>query len=451
MKRIISFLLVALLILSAVPMQLAYADSTPVLSPGITSISNSNALLGVKGTYEHTSAEKLLKRVNQIRKEAYDEGLVSSYVPIKWSDCLEYIAQIRAVEASVYEDHERPKGGYMYSMSVNGVQSYAENLAWGGDALDAVEMWYSEKSDYVNKTGGQTGHYESLIDPEYTYIGIGSFSADSGYWNCVSAEFTSGSGYTENRTETYGACIQLIEIPKSDIKLSLSGSESVAAGSSSSYKLKAKYNGFNMYVPGAIWSSSDEAVAAVSDGAVTGVAGGTADITAELEFYGIASGLTASKTVTVSEKAGDAGDNTTGHTDGGNTYSVISGDSKTVAFVKAKNTKTVTVPATVVIDGDTYKVTRVDAKAFTGSSIRTVVIGKNVKTIKKSAFAGTKITKLIVKTKKLTKASVKNSLKGSKVKIVQVKVGTKKQNKTYVKKYKKIFTKANAGKKVTVK
>ena len=56
-----------------------------------------------------------------------------------------------------------------------------------------------------------------------------------------------------------------------------------------------------------------------------------------------------------------------------------------------------------------------------------------------------------VKTGKLTKKTVKNSLKGSKVKTVSVKVGNKKANNTYVKKYKKIFTKKNAGKKVTVK
>ena len=51
----------------------------------------------------------------------------------------------------------------------------------------------------------------------------------------------------------------------------------------------------------------------------------------------------------------------------------------------------------------------------------------------------------------MTKKSVKASLKGSKVKTVQVKVGSKKVNKKFVKKYKKIFTKKNAGKKVTVK
>ena len=115
---------------------------------------------------------------------------------------------------------------------------------------------------------------------------------------------------------------------------------------------------------------------------------------------------------------------------GGSSYSVISPKAKTVAFTKAKNVKTVTVPATVKLaDGKTYKVTSIKANAF-----------------KKS-----KATKVVVKTKALTKKTVKSSLKGSKVKTVQVKVGSKKVNKQYVKKYKKIFTKKVAGKKVTVK
>ena len=58
---------------------------------------------------------------------------------------------------------------------------------------------------------------------------------------------------------------------------------------------------------------------------------------------------------------------------------------------------------------------------------------------------------MIVKTKFLKKAAVKGSLKGSKIKTVQVKVGRKSVNNKYIKKYKKYFTKANAGKKVTVK
>ena len=132
------------------------------------------------------------------------------------------------------------------------------------------------------------------------------------------------------------------------------------------------------------------------------------------------------------------------------TVKVLSAEKKTAAFIKAKNKSSVTVPATVTIDGHKVKVTQIDAKAFTGSKIRTVTIGKYIKVIKKNAFKGSKATKLIVKTKLLKKDKVKGSLKGSKVKTIQIKVGKKSLNKKYLKKYKKIFTKKNAGRKVKI-
>ena len=112
------------------------------------------------------------------------------------------------------------------------------------------------------------------------------------------------------------------------------------------------------------------------------------------------------------------------------TYKITSATALTVQYVKtASAAKSVTVPATVKLsNGKTYKVTSIGAKAF----------GKKVKTV-------------TVKTKNLTKKTIKKALKSSKVKTVKVKVGSKSANKKFVKKYKKIFTKANAGKKVTVK
>ena len=137
----------------------------------------------------------------------------------------------------------------------------------------------------------------------------------------------------------------------------------------------------------------------------------------------------------------------------GNTYKVLSTSAKarTVAFTKAKKASKVTVPATVTIEGKKYKVTTVNAKAFTAKQIRTVTIGKNVKQIKANAFSNSKVTKVILKTKALKKAKVKDSLKKSKVRTVKVSVGKKSVNKKYVTKYKKYFTKKNAGKKVAVK
>ena len=134
------------------------------------------------------------------------------------------------------------------------------------------------------------------------------------------------------------------------------------------------------------------------------------------------------------------------------TVQVTSVKNKTVAFIKAKNLKSVVVPATVTIKGKTYKVTRINAKAFTGKSIRTVTIGKNVKTIRRNAFAKSKATKMIIKTKLLKRLNVKGCLRDSKMKTAQVKVSSSKSvNNKYVKNYKRIFTKANAGKKISIK
>lgn len=122
------------------------------------------------------------------------------------------------------------------------------------------------------------------------------------------------------------------------------------------------------------------------------------------------------------------------------------------ALVKAVNKKKVTVPGSVKPgDGRTYNVTSILKGAFAGKKIRTVTLGKNVKKIAGKAFSDSSAVKLIVKTKKLTKASVKNALRSSKIKTVKIKIGSKKDNKKFVKKYSKIFTKKNSGKKVKVK
>lgn len=139
----------------------------------------------------------------------------------------------------------------------------------------------------------------------------------------------------------------------------------------------------------------------------------------------------------------------------GNSYKVTSTKSRTVSFKKAKKAKSIVVPATVKLeDGKVYKVTAVEAGAFTSKSIKSVTIGKNVKKIKAKAFSKSKATTVTLKTKLLKKSTVKSSLKGSVVKTVKVRITKKasdKTNKTYIKKYKKIFTKGNAGRKITVK
>ena len=112
---------------------------------------------------------------------------------------------------------------------------------------------------------------------------------------------------------------------------------------------------------------------------------------------------------------------------------------------------------TVTVNVKTVNAKAID-KAITkaGGSrkyVTKIVLGKKVRKISAGAFKSyKKVTAIEVKTKKLTKKSVKKALKGSKVKTIKVRVASKASvNKKYINKYKKIFTKKNAGKKVKVK
>ncbi|MBR3330444.1 MAG: CotH kinase family protein [Mogibacterium sp.] len=176
--------------------------------------------------------------------------------------------------------------------------------------------------------------------------------------------------------------------------------------------------------PDMIWVSSDEAVATVDPlGVVTAVAPGQTEVLAvdamTHEVLKCKVSVTPLSTVGMTVEVG------------GSTYEITSDeeDSRTAMLVQPKNAKTVTIPASVEFYGKTYDVTKIKAKAFSKA--------KKARTV-------------VVKTKKLTKASVKGSLKGSKVKKIKVKVGKKKVNKKYAKKYRKYFKKKNSGKKVKV-
>lgn len=116
---------------------------------------------------------------------------------------------------------------------------------------------------------------------------------------------------------------------------------------------------------------------------------------------------------------------------------------------KAKKVKTVTVNTAVVTTKAINKA--VKKKGGSRKYVTKIILGKKVRRISKSAFKNYKKTKTIVlKTRKLKKSYVKGALKGSKITKVQIRVGSKKLNTKYVKKYRKYFTKKNAGRKVTV-
>ncbi len=121
------------------------------------------------------------------------------------------------------------------------------------------------------------------------------------------------------------------------------------------------------------------------------------------------------------------------------------------AETKAKKIKTITINSSTVC----AKVIDKALKKKGGSLkyVTKIVLGSKVKKIKAGAFRKyKKVTILEVRTKRLKKKFVAKALKSSEIRTIKVKVAKKAAvNKKYVKKYKKIFTKKNAGRKVTIK
>ena len=122
----------------------------------------------------------------------------------------------------------------------------------------------------------------------------------------------------------------------------------------------------------------------------------------------------------------------------------------TVSVIGAKNKKqkTITIPSTVKIDGYTFKVTSIAAKAFSkNKKLTKVTIGSNVTTIGKQAFYNCKkLKKITVKSKKIKSVKSK-AFKGINKK---AKIKLPKMSKKKFKKYKKKFAKKGQAKTVKI-
>ena len=206
------------------------------------------------------------------------------------------------------------------------------------------------------------------------------------------------------------------------------------------------------------YESSDKAVAEVSDaGVVTAKAAGKAVITVSSAAR---PDVKATVEINVKAKAPEtekpdvpkkvpAKGSVHKSADGKLAFKVTKSDAKngtvTVSKLRKKAVKTVTIPATVTIDGYTSKVTAVANNVFKNASrLKSVVIGANVKSIGKSSFY--KCKKLATITFKGIKAPGvgKNAFKSGKSKVT-VKV-PKKMKKSQLNKLKKALKKAGVKK-----
>ena len=276
-----------------------WGSSGAILPTDVATAQDGCILVGVKGSYI-TDMKAALRRVNAIRKEACKEGVpdprnkkrrltASDYVPIRWSSDLEYIARIRAAEASLMISHTRPNEESCFTLkSPNGIQSFSEVLAWNfsDEFLLGIEQWYAEKSDWVKQNkDAVTGHYTAMIDPDNLYVGYATFiNPGARYSTTTSGEYSSQANLDETSGPDISNCTQTIEAKLSGLTMGMSALKDLKESDSVQAKLYVKLQDSNCrlsFLDHADWKSSDPSVAVVDDsGLIRGVKKGTADITA---------------------------------------------------------------------------------------------------------------------------------------------------------------------------
>ncbi|MBR1670363.1 MAG: Ig-like domain-containing protein [Butyrivibrio sp.] len=288
------------------------------------SAAEGDVLLDITGTYHTLTAEKILDQVNKIRKEACEQGIIydgkaltmADYVPLKWSANLEAATRKRAMESDLYIGHRTLSGsldvGSYIDRSTFGW--VGENLAWNNNHDSSgitygINQFYGEKDDYIKSTKGESyeepiGHYKNLINPNFDYVGVAAcvMSGAPKGWICVAMQLGGKSSHfdgevDETKDSSSGKLTQTLSVNKNYVSsIAVSGSDTVPKGGTAEYSLSGKISlssgGYGNVsaaytLPsgterGVIWESSDESVATVDGGVVSGISGGTATISATM-------------------------------------------------------------------------------------------------------------------------------------------------------------------------
>lgn len=299
----------------------------PILETDVASASNGCTMLGIYGSY-YSQAQEALDKLNEIRKEACEAGNIpdprdpsrmltsDDYKPLRWSRDLESIARIRAAEAGISfnfmaSGHDRPSDKDTFSLSFHGVSSNCEDLAycWGKSMTEGVILWKSEQKDWVDQNlSNETGHYTSMINPKYNYVGLGDFYSEAApYPNTVAGEFSTRTGLNETMQDVQTDVIQKVEISNKYIKENfLDGADTINTEQTSSLTAKVRLERTRSNgkvstreiwsVQPLTYSSSDRTIATVdNNGNVTGLTNGDVTITAKAD-----NAIFATKTVHIS-------------------------------------------------------------------------------------------------------------------------------------------------------
>ncbi|MBR2131220.1 MAG: Ig-like domain-containing protein, partial [Oscillospiraceae bacterium] len=235
------------------------------------------AEVSVKGTFDYTQANEVLRIVNEERAKA---GLSA----LTMNETLLEAAMLRAAECSLSYSHTRPNGDSCFTAVVGmNYTSAGENIAVGQRNAEAV----------MNSWMNSPGHRSNILDTSYTDIGIGCFYQDNVLYWCQM--FAGGCEKDSvEKSGTQGRTIS-IEIKKDLLSLKASVSKStLSVGDTEKLVIQTTNPGFTsdtttLENSSFTYSSSNTGVAKVSStGTVTAVASGTAIITGKFSDDSVA-------------------------------------------------------------------------------------------------------------------------------------------------------------------
>ncbi|MCD8004098.1 MAG: leucine-rich repeat protein, partial [Oscillospiraceae bacterium] len=280
----------------------------------------------VTGTRDYSSTYAVLEIVNQEREAKGLSALVMN-------ESLLETAMQRAAEISILFSHTRPDGSSC--LYLNDLM-YGENAAYGDTTAASV------MTSWMNSSG----HKANILGEDYTTIGIGCFVIDGVYYwiqcfgagddtescespsNQIVAQQITIAGETfDEASTTSGIIWGSVESYTYELVLELDESQlSVGETTQATVYLKNPGNNALTRIDGVMnWSSSDDPVASVEDGTVTGMGSGATDIQVSTEngYY------TDTQTVTIPATGNTNIDNGDIDTGTGSTGDTGTGDSGT--------------------------------------------------------------------------------------------------------------------------
>ena len=213
------------------------------------------------------------------------------YLSPGWSNSLEKIAIQRSIEAyDASLAHTRPDGNSCFEATVGEDSSSGEILAWGGsDIASAIDIWASEKNDYIHFINGEShdqyGHYLELINPGYQYYGFAGSSA-ARYRTAFAGEASASALGGSSPTNLDGTFT--FEVNMSDEHMAQgvtwNAPDTMLAGTSKTASVKLNYANGRYELRGT-WASSNPSVISVDNNTLQAKAPGTATITVNRQDY----------------------------------------------------------------------------------------------------------------------------------------------------------------------